>query len=157
MTDFKFESDKIEDPEVVSEFSMEGYEKYRLKTGELTIDLAIVDMENKGTEEYIEQRKKEISSSETEVPHPYKPEKKEGKKGENLIKFQENPLHGQSFADPEYNLVSNRKDKLVRYNYLIIWTDLGDEKLAEVEFYSSKEKGRNKDELIRTARSLKTV
>lgn len=138
MTEFHFESEKIGDPETVSEFSMEGYEKYRVKSGELTLDIAIVELENRDEEEYIEQRKEELASSKKEVPHPYKPEKQNLDNNENLVKFSD--MHGKGYADPEYNLVSEEGDSITRYKYLITWKIFEDRnKLTEIEIYMPKD------------------
>jgi len=136
MTDFRFESDELRDPEIISEFSMDDYEKYRLKTSNLTIDLAILDMEGRDKDEYIQGRKEELNDSQTEVPHPYKPEKQEEDKENNLVEFENNPLHGKGFADPEYNLVPEEGEEIIRYNYLVKWNYFSSEKkLAEIGIY----------------------
>lgn len=135
--EFQFESEKIEDSKIVTELSMEGYEKYRVKSGDLTLDVAIVGLENRDKDEYIEQRKEELASSKKEVPHPYKPEKQSKDSGENLVKFSD--MHGKGYANPEYNLVTEDEDKITRYQYLIVWKKFEDRnKLTEVELYRPK-------------------
>lgn len=137
MTEFRFESEELETPEVVSEFSMEDYEKYRLKTGDITVDLAIVDLDDRDADEYIDQRKNEISDSETEVPHPYKPQKQSRDEGADKVEF--SGRSGKGFADPEYNLVSEDEGLIVRYDYFIVWKEFEDEaKLVEKEVYTPK-------------------
>ena len=136
MTDIRFETEQIEDPEVVSELSMDDYEKYRLKTGELTLDLAIVGLEDRDGDEYIKQRKNEIADSDTEVPHPYKPEKQSREKEGELVEF--SGKEGKGFADPEFKLVAEG-DSMARYSYRVFWIEfLEKEKLCEVEAYVPK-------------------
>lgn len=137
MTDFHFDTGAVEDPEIVSEFSMEDYEKYRLKTGELTVDLAVVGLEDREADDYIRQRKNEIADSDTEVPHPYKPEKQNREKEGELVEFSDKS--GKGFADPEYNLVPENGDQIARYIYRVFWVEFPQEdKLCEVEFYAPK-------------------
>lgn len=137
MTDFSFGSDYMDNPEVVSELEMEDYEKYRLKQDELTADLAIVDLEERDTEEYIDQRKDEISGSETEVPHPYKPEKQSKDVSGELVEF--SGREGEGFADPEYNLVPEEGEGMSRYRYRVFWIVFDDQqKLCEVEIFAPK-------------------
>lgn len=137
MTDFNFESEEVKNPEIVSEFSMENYQKYRLKSGNLTLDLAIVGLENRNTADYIGQRKNEISHSETKVPHPYKAEEQSGDPGEELVDF--NGKTGRGSADPEYNLVPEDGGQIPRYDYLIKWLEPeSEDRLVEIEIYSPK-------------------
>lgn len=137
MTEFDFESKAAGNPEIVSEFSMEDYEKYRLKSGNLTFDLAIVDLENREIVDYIGQRKNEISHSETEIPHPYKAEKQERDLGKKLVEF--DGRAGSGLADPEFNLVPADSGQVPRYDYLIKWIELeSEDKLAEIEIYAPK-------------------
>lgn len=156
MTDFRFESNEIEEPEIVSEFSMEGYEKFRLKTSKLTIDLAIVEMEGREREEYIQGRKEELNDSQTEVPHPYKPEKQQENKENNLVEFENNPLHGKGFADPEYNLISKDGTGIIRYSYLVLWNYFPSKnKLAEIEIYIPKNLDLSPESSIKFLETLK--
>lgn len=142
MTDFQFRTDEVEDPEVVSEFSMDDYEKYRLKTGELTLDLAIASLEDRDADEYMKQRKNEIADSDTKVPHPYKPEKQDMERPGELVEFSDKS--GKGFADPEYNLVPEGGDQIVRYRYQIRWIKFPDKnKLCEIEIYAPKSSGAN--------------
>ncbi len=136
LTDFTFESDEVEDPEIVSEFSIDDYEKYRLKSSEITIDLSLVDLEDRDEENYIKERKSELAENETDVPHPYKPEKTSEKNEQDIVEFEEDPVYGKGFANPEYELVPKNGDKISRYLYIVTWRVFNSEnKLAEIEIY----------------------
>lgn len=156
MTNFKFESEEIEDPELVSEFSMEDYEKYRLKTSELTIDLSIISLEGRDKEKYIEGRKEELNDSRTDVPHPYKPEKQSGKKEKDLVEFEGEPAYGKGFTDPEYNLIPENGDEIIRYEYNIKWISFVDhEKLVEVEIYTPTDSKISREKIVEIMNSFK--
>lgn len=147
MTEISFESEELGEPEIVTDFSMEGYEKYRLKVSGLTVDVAIVSLEDRDKEEYIEGRKEELVSDQVDVPHPYKPEKQEKKRdsGRRVV-FGDEPLHGKGFADPEYNLALEDENEIIRYRYIVTWKEFPSEnKLVEIETYVPKE---NDDEGI---------
>lgn len=153
MTDFRFETDAFDETETVKEISMDDYEKYRLKTGDYTIDIAVIGLEDRDPDEYIRQRKNEISSSETEVPHPYKPEKTSRESGGQLIEFSE--MSGKGVAGPEYNLVDPEGEEIARYRYIVLWKKFEErEKMAEIEVYAPVEE-HSEDSLLQIAESFR--
>lgn len=136
MTSFRFADKVFDDFTIVRSTSMQDYEQFRLKTADLTIDIAIVDLADKDKDAYINQRKEELSEEAVSVPHPYKNETQTPQETRPKLIFHDDPLHGRGAADHEYNLVSDEGHALTRYQYVVTWKSYPDrQQLAEIEAF----------------------
>lgn len=130
------------DYEIVKEENIWRGKKIIAKKNSVRLEISIIKIKKEDVENYIRDKKEELSRGSINIPTPYEPTLKRHIILSEFAPFfkTEEIEYGVGYADAEFNKVIYSKNQLVRYRYFVTWR-LFEERgiLLQIEVYTPLE------------------